>query len=87
MGQETESNDYEWTQSLMDQYQPPLERTDGTVSYISASQTTRHTEKKIVNEHVTKKNGPGIGTHRELMNDTDLIDEILVHLCHKANSQ
>ena len=72
----------EWTPALIKKFPPPhFERTDGTVSYISASQPPGLPNYVKVKEYKAKFNGAGTGEHRELMNEVELIDSILKALC------
>ena len=71
----------EWTPQLINEFPPPhFERTDGTVSHISASQPPGLPSHVTVREYKAKCNGVGIGEHRELMNEVELIDSILKDL-------
>jgi hypothetical protein len=70
----------EWTNKTIKEYNPKsFARTDGTVSYISASQPPLPKD-VIVKEYKARNNGPGKGSHRELMNEVDMIDVILKDL-------
>jgi len=67
-----------WTPKLIKKHQPmQFGRTDGTVSFISASQPPGCPE---VLEYIARNNGHGIGAHRDLMNDVGMIDDILEDL-------
>ena len=81
-----ESHWIEWTPELIEQFCPRhFERTDGTVSHISASQPPGLPSYVNVEEYKAKQNGIGIGEHRELMSEVELIDSILHNLCETSN--
>jgi len=71
----------EWNRQSLKRYKPNTKdfvRTDGTVSYISASQPPLpNVVKNKVKEYKARNNGPGIGSHRQLMSDVEMIDKIL----------
>jgi hypothetical protein len=69
----------DWTTQLIKRHEPKHAKTDGTVSYISASQPPVPEGVKI-HEYNARDNGHGIGKHRELMNDPDMIENILKDL-------
>ncbi len=71
--------DMKWTPKLMKKHNPKFAKTDGTVSYISASQPS--VPKGVpVREYNARNNGIDVGKHRELMNDPDMIECILKDL-------
>ena len=69
----------EWTPRRVRKYQPKFAKTDGTVSYISASQPSVP-EGVTIREYKARNNGLGVGIHREMMNDVVLIESILKDL-------
>ncbi len=74
----------EWDDKSLRRFKPKnLVRTDGTVSYISASRPPLP-RGVTVREYKARNNGPGVGSHRELMNDVEMIDIILNDLRHCA---
>ena len=71
----------EWNKKLIRKYKPKLVQTDGTVSYISASQPPLP-EGVFAKEYIARNNGVGLGSHRELMNDVQMIEKILADLSY-----
>ena len=70
----------EWNKKLLKKYKPDkFVKTDGTVSYISARQPPLP-DGIIAKEYIARNNGIGLGSHRELMDDVEMIDKILGHL-------
>lgn len=71
----------EWNKKRIRSFKPTkYVKTDGTVSYISASQPPLPYDGIVVKEYIARNNGVGIGSHRELMNDVQNIDKILTDL-------
>lgn len=72
-----ESKIVEWTPALIKKLNPShFAKTDGTVSYISASQPPIPKGVKV-KEYLARNNGPGLGTHRDIMNDIETVELIL----------
>lgn len=77
----------EWTPKLEDELEPMFySKTDGTVSYISASQPPVP-QGVEVEQYNALNNGPKLGNHRELMNDVIRIENILQELRENASMQ
>mmetsp|Transcript_3723 Transcript_3723/g.4885 ORF Transcript_3723/g.4885 Transcript_3723/m.4885 type:complete len:481 (+) Transcript_3723:313-1755(+) len=70
----------EWDSKSLQKYKPKkFVPTDGTVSTISASQPPLPIDVDV-KLYKARNNGPGIGTHRDLLNDVEMIDIILRNL-------
>ncbi len=70
----------EWNKKRIRIFSPrKFVKTDGTVSYISASQPPLP-KGIIAKEYIARNNGVGLGSHRDLMNDVKTIDIILAEL-------
>jgi pimeloyl-ACP methyl ester carboxylesterase len=81
-----ESRMIEWTPTLMKKLKPRnFARTDGTVSYMSASQPPIPKGVKVRN-YSARNNGPALGAHRDLINDVEMIEHILRDLKRDAAS-
>lgn len=76
----------EWNSKVIKKYRPAnYVPTDGTVSYISASQPPLSKGVNVM-EYKARNNGKGIGSHRELMNDVQMIEKILEDLQEKVEA-
>jgi pimeloyl-ACP methyl ester carboxylesterase len=76
----------EWSPQTLKEFKPKnFVRTDGTVSYISASQPPLPKEVNVM-EYKARNNGNGLGSHRELVHDVELIDMILEDLRSTFNN-
>ena len=72
-----ESRIVEWTPTLIKKLKPRhFAKTDGTVSYISASKPPMP-QGVEVKQYIARNNGPGLGAHRDLMSDVEMIERIL----------
>ena len=70
----------EWNNPSLQKYKPKkFVATDGTVSTISASQPPLPSSVDV-KVYKARNNGPGIGSHRDLLNDVEMIDDILEDL-------
>jgi len=77
----------EWSPHIIKEFKPEnYVRTDGTISYISASQPPLFPGVNI-KEYKARFNGPGKGSHRELLDDVELIDKILEDLRLASSSE